>query len=260
MPNIDKHNNGDFCWFELGTTDQNGAKEFYSKLFGWSVNDFPMGPDGVYTTFQLQGRNTAAAYTLMKEQSAQGVPPHWGVYVQVASADDTAAKASQLGGTVLAPPFDVFDFGRMTAIRDPQSAVISAWQPKTHQGTGIGGVHGSVCWSELLTKDVAAAKQFYSGLFGWEMKVSRSGDFYTELGNAGRSIGGLMGIRPDMGPIPPNWGIYFLVDDIQKAVAKVGELGGAVVHPITDIPNVGPFAMVRDPQGAVFSLIKPQMM
>jgi predicted enzyme related to lactoylglutathione lyase len=259
MPNIDKHNNGDFCWYELATTDQNGAKDFYTKMFGWSVNDLPMGPTDVYTMFQLEGRDAGAAHTLPQDQRAHGVPPHWGVYVQVASADDIAARAKELGGTVLAGPFDVFDVGRMAVLRDPQGAVISAWQPNRHKGVGIAGVNGSVCWSELLTTDTSAAKDFYSRLFGWEMKVSRSGDFYTEIGNAGRSIGGLMGIRPDMGAVPPNWGIYFLVGDIHAAVARAGELGGSITCPVTEIPNVGPFAMVRDPQGAMFSLIKPQM-
>src|SRR5205807_8759663 len=113
MANIDKHPPGSFCWFELATIDQNAAKNFYTSLFGWAVNDSPMGPDDFYSMFKLQGRDTGAAYTMRKEQRAQGVPPHWMLYISVANADQAVSQAAQLGGTVLAPAFDVRDVGRM---------------------------------------------------------------------------------------------------------------------------------------------------
>ncbi len=97
MPNIDKHPIGDFCWIELATTDQTAAKKFYESLFGWNVNDFPMGPNDFYTMFSLEGRNTGAACTMRKEQEAQGVPPHWMLYVATDNADATATKAAPLG-------------------------------------------------------------------------------------------------------------------------------------------------------------------
>src|ERR1035441_4949680 len=93
MANIDHYSPGSFCWFELGTTDQNAAKTFYKSLFGWGADDMPMGPEGVYSMFTLEGRNTGAAYTLMAEMRAHGVPPHWAIYVAVESADEAAAKA-----------------------------------------------------------------------------------------------------------------------------------------------------------------------
>src|SRR5438270_13648929 len=105
MPHIEKHAPGAFCWIELGTSDQNAAKSFYSALFGWTYEDFPMGPDGFYTIFKLNGRDAAAAYTLRPQEREQGVPPHWNLYVAVESADDKAKRAAESGAKVLAQPF-----------------------------------------------------------------------------------------------------------------------------------------------------------
>ena len=107
MTNIDRHAPGSFCWIELSTSDQNAAKTFYRGLFGWDVQDSPMGPGEFYTMFQLGGRTAAAAYTMKAEEKAHGVPPHWNLYIEVENADSSAAKAKQLGGTVGAPAFDV---------------------------------------------------------------------------------------------------------------------------------------------------------
>src|SRR6476619_7189734 len=108
MANIDRHEPGSFCWIELGTTDQNGAKKFYTSLFGWSVNDFPMGPGQFYSMFQLEGRNTGAAYTL-DAKNMPGVPPNWTLYIASANADESAAKATAAGGALLGGPFDVME-------------------------------------------------------------------------------------------------------------------------------------------------------
>ena len=122
MPNIDSHKPGSFCWIELSTTDQSAAKTFYDSLFGWTANDVPMGPDGVYTMFQLAGRTTAAAATLRPVQHEAKVSPHWMLYIAVENADATAERAAKAGGKILAPPFDVMDAGRMAVIQDPTGA------------------------------------------------------------------------------------------------------------------------------------------
>ena len=120
MAEVTSHAPGAFTWIELGTTDQNGAKEFYGRLFGWTFEDQQMGPDMVYTTFRLKGRNVAAAYTLDPKQHP-GVPPHWMLYVATADADATARRVGELGGKVMAAPFDVMDFGRMAVLTDPRA-------------------------------------------------------------------------------------------------------------------------------------------
>jgi len=169
MPHIAKHSPGNFCWVELATTDQSAAQAFYAKIFGWSANNIPMGPDGVYTIFQLEGRDAAAACTLRPDQLQHSVPPHWNLYVAVQNADATAARAAELGGTVLAPPFDVMDAGRMAVLQDPTGAVFSLWQPKRNPGTGIALAHGTLCLADLSTPDQDRAGEFYSALFGWRI-------------------------------------------------------------------------------------------
>src|SRR5215469_889312 len=152
MTNASKgHPAGSFCWVELATTDQEGAKKFYSSLFGWSPNDNPMGPGEVYTIFRLNGRDAAAGYTLRKEQKDQHVPPHWALYIAANSADETASKAAKAGGTVLAPAFDVMDVGRMAVLQDPTGAVFCAWQAKKHSGLGAISENNAFCWADLST-------------------------------------------------------------------------------------------------------------
>src|SRR5262252_4847827 len=107
MAHIDKHPAGSFSWIELATTDQYAAAKFYTTLFGWTVTDNPMGGEDFYSIFQLNGHDSAAGYTMGKEQQAQGEPPHWNLYISVDNADQIAAKASEAGGKILMPAFDV---------------------------------------------------------------------------------------------------------------------------------------------------------
>lgn len=253
---ITKAKPGNFCWFELATSDQAAAKKFYGGLFGWTAFDAPMGPDAYYTMFQLRGKNVGAAYKLMPDQVQQGVPPHWGTYVAVTNADDTIAKAKTLGGTVLAGPMDVFEHGRMAVLKDPTEAVISVWQAKQHQGAELWGEENTFCWSELLTRDTTAAAKFYTALFGWKTKVTDMTNFpYTHWQNDGADIGGMMAIMKEWGPMPACWGNYVQVKNCDEIAAKATSLGGKVCMPPTDIPETGRFAMLQDPQGAMFSVI-----
>lgn len=256
MPVVATHAPGTFCWFELGTTDQAAAKEFYRSLFGWSTRDMPM-PEGVYTIFTLNDKDVGACYTLMKEQLANQVPPHWLDYVSVENVDASLARAVELGGRTITGPMDVQDFGRMGVAQDPAGAVFALWQDKGYAGVGIVGEIGTQCWSELLTRDTAKASAFYTGLLGWKAEEQRIGDtLYTTFSNATGAQGGMMAIAPDMGPLPPSWTTYFSVADCDAAVEKARSLGAEVVVPAMDVPTVGRFAGLQDPQGAHFSVIR----
>lgn len=247
---------GRFCWFELGTTDQEAAKKFYGGLFGWTHFDFPLDQGHVYTMFHLGGRQVGAAYTLMPDQVQQGVPPHWGTYVSVASVDETVEKAKALGARVLGGPMDVFTQGRLAVLQDPTGAVISLWEPKEHKGATVWGEPGSFCWSELSTRDAAAATKFYSELFGWKTKVSEGAGFpYTHWQNEGQDIGGMIQMNEQWGNMPPHWMNYIAVANCDETAAKAASLGGKVCVQPMDIPNTGRFAVIQDPQGAGFSII-----
>ena len=249
-----EHAPGSFCWAELATTDAAGARKFYSELFGWEAHDSPAGPDMVYTMLKLNGKDTGALY--QKGEEMKDVPTHWASYISVASADETAAKAKALGGTVVKEPFDVMDVGRMAVIIDPTGAAFCVWQPGTHTGYGVKGETNSVCWNELLTNDTARAIDFYTKLFGWTADTHGGAMPYTEWKNGAEHAGGMMQIAPHMGPVPPHWGIYFAVEDCDAAFQKATSLGATAYVPPMDIENVGRFAVLADPQGAGFSIIK----
>ena len=255
MPEVTQHTPGTFCWPELSTTDQKGAVTFYRALFGWEVNDQPAGPNDVYSMFEIGGKPVGAGSSLRPEERQHGVPSHWNVYVSVANADEAARRAGELGGKILAPPFDVMDVGRMAVLQDPGGAVFCVWQPKQHIGAMIIREPNTLCWTELLTGDTAAAEKFYTHLFGWTAKKGAAAPHeYTEFAVAGTPDAGMMPLDPAWGPVPPHWLSYFQVVDCDKAAARAKDLGGRVLTPPADIPNVGRFALVQDPQGATFGL------
>ncbi len=256
MPNADTHSPGSFCWIELATTDQNAAKTFYEALFGWSAIDSPMGPDEVYTMFTLAGRSAGAAYTVRPEH--KGMPPNWMLYVATANADTTAARAGELGGTVVGGPFDVATYGRMAVIQDPTGAMFSIWQAMSHPGLGVTGENGALCWADLSTPDAEKASQFYSSVFGWTIKPGENDPSgYLHITNGDVPIGGIQPASMRNPHAPPHWLIYILVADCDASAAKATELGGRLLVPPMDIEKVGRFSVISDPQGAVFAIFKP---
>src|SRR5262249_36849529 len=171
-------------------------------------------------------------------------------------ADAAAKKAKELGGSILMEPFDVMDVGRMAVIQDKQGAVFSVWEAKKHIGAEVMNEPGALCWAELDTNDTKSAEKFYTALFGWGTKPSET---YTEWQRGGQSIGGMMTIPKEWGPVPPNWLVYFMVSDVDETTKKAGSLGAEAVVPPMDIPKTGRFSVIRDPQGAVFATFKPEM-
>jgi predicted enzyme related to lactoylglutathione lyase len=250
MPVVTTHLPGSFCWIELATSDAQGGRKFYTDLFGWSVNEIPMGEEGTYLIFQKGGREVAAMYQLRPDQ--KGMPSNWMSYVAVASADESAKKAKNLGATVVLDPFDVFDMGRMAVLMDPQGGAFSVWQPKQHGGIGVHNETDTFCWDELQARDLGAAKKFYTEMFGWRLKES---DEYTEVYLGPEAIGGMMTSQAPP-EVPSYWMPYFAVDDCDGKARKAQKSGAIGIVPPTDIPNAGRFAVLQDPQGAVFAIIK----
>ena len=252
---------GEFCWTDLATTDPAAAKRFYGSLFGWESEDMPAGEGMTYTMCRLKGQFVSALYLLDKERRSQGVPPHWLPYINVRNADDAAKKITQNGGTVLQGPFDVFDAGRMAVLRDPTGAHVSVWQAKRHIGAGLINETGAVCWNELMTPDIQTAGRFYRTVFDWtsDQMDMGGGMTYTMFKAGTIQVGGMMERPARLKDVPPNWLIYFGVGDCDASAAKVGQLGGTVMQPPTDIPNVGRFAVCKDGQGAAFALFQPKM-
>jgi len=255
MPQITHHEPGSFSWAELATSDPKSAKAFYGSLFGWTAVDNSMGPgpDDVYTRLQLDGDDVAALYRMLPEQAAGGVSPNWLTYVTVWNADATARRARELGGSVVADPFDVMSYGRMAILQDPGGAMLALWQPGTHIGARRVNEPGALSWCELATRDADASSRFYTGLFDWELK--RSGEPYVEILRGSTPIGGMYVIGPEAPDVAPNWMVYFQTQDCDATAAKARSASGEVLVGPKDIAGVGRFAVLQDPQGAAFSVV-----
>ena len=117
--------------------------------------------------------------------------------------------------------------------------------------------HGAFSWFELMTRDVEGAKGFYSKLFGWTTeKMEMEGSMTYNVIKVGEDAsGGIMSIPPQAGEMPSMWGIYVTVDDVDATAQAVKEMGGQVLMGPQDIPDVGRFYVIQDPQGAVISVI-----
>ena len=242
------HPPGAFSWSDLQTDDLDRAKRFYGDLLGWSYADIPIGDDAVYSMAQVDGHNVAG----LGERQDESIPPHWNCYVTVEDVDASAARAAELGASLLAEPFDVFDAGRMAVIADPQGAALSLWQPKDNIGAGLVNEPGALTWNDLMSPDIPASSDFYRGLFGWEIaEIEGAGGQYWSITNNGRINGGIMPAPPGGHPV---WNLYFAVEDADAAVAKATSLGAGTIMGATDVPNGTRFAVLSDPSGAVFSV------
>ena len=246
---------GTFSWVDLATTDVVAAKAFYGDLFGWESEDMPAGDAGTYSMQLKDGREVAGLYELGPEMPEQGTQPHWTSYVTVADVDASATRAEELGGTVVAGPFDVMEAGRMAIVRDPQGAVIGLWQAGRHPGARLVNEAGALSWNDLITPDPHASRRFYSELFGWRIEeVPGSGGYYWSIHNRESANGGLL----PLDGVPPAWKAYFATDDLDVAIASVTDAGGSVLMPPREVP-AGRFGAVRDPQGAAFSLLEGRL-
>jgi hypothetical protein len=253
MATLTEHKPGDFCWMELGTKDQEAAKSFYGNLLGWTAQDNPMGPNDVYTMFELGGRATGGAYRVGQGSQMPEIPTHWDLYISVSSVAETAAKAADAGGLVLKGPFDVMTYGRMAVIQDPTGTIFCVWEAKQHAGIGVNAEEGAFCWADLSTPDPAKARDFYEKVFGWGIE----GEDYLHIKNGDAFIGGIQSQAHRNPNAPPHWLIYFQTADCAGATQKATGLGAQPIVPAMTMPNVGTFSIVADPQGAVFALYEP---
>lgn len=247
---------GAISWAELQTSDPVAATEFYTKVLGWTSEtmEMDMGPYTVVKAGDLQVGGIMAT-------QQPGMPPCWTLYVTVDNIDAIAAKASELGGTVLVPVMDVPTIGKFCGIQDPQGAFLMAMEyAATDDGQSdldfANGftTHGAISWSELRTPDPEGARKFYSGLFGWTFDTQEmpTGP-YSSIQVGGTGIGGI--IQPPQEGVPPHWGLYITVDDVDAVNAAATSAGATAHGPTVDVEKVGRFSFLQDPQGAMFSPI-----
>jgi len=255
MSNRDSYAEGTPSWVDLATTDLPGAKAFYSALFGWSFDDQPTDDAGqTYTMITRGERALAGMMQQPREQVDMGLPPMWNTYITTADMSATIAKVEAAGGSVMAPPFDVMDAGRMAVIVDPAGAVVCLWEAGTHPGCQIVNEPGAFAWAELQTTDQAAAAGFFGSVFDWESDVADMGPMgrMTLFKLSGDDVAS--GMDVPMPGVPAHWQVYFAVDDCDSACDTVTTNGGTVLMPVMDSPP-GRMAVVTDPAGAAFSII-----
>ena len=236
---------GKFVWHDNNSTNVEKAKTFYIDLFGWGTEIFKPGEiDYAMITAggQMHGGFGAAQ---------GGAPSHWLGHVLVTDVDETVLRAEGAGGKVLAGPMDIPEVGRMAVIADPQGAVISAFGSTGEPPAG----EGTFVWDELMTTDVDAAKSFYKEVFGWTSKDSDMGGMtYTIFVRAEDIDAAGCMERPAGVDAPPHWTPYIATQDVDATVTKAKTLGATILRDGTDIPNMGRFAIIQDPTGAVFGL------
>lgn len=248
---------GMFTWTDLAAPDPEGVKPFYAGLFGWTFKDVSMGPAGTYTLLHKDDREVGGLSSMPPEKAAQGAPPSWSSYIEVDDVDGLTSRVGELGGQVFMPPTDIGEEGRMSVIQDPTGAVACLWQSRERAETGVFNEPGMLTWNELVTRDVPGAMGFYSELLGWTYDaMETSGMLYQVIQNGDRPNGGILQMTDEWPPhVPAHWMVYFAVEDVAESVRKAEELGGTIHVAPMDI-EVGTFAVVEDPQGAVFTVFK----
>lgn len=255
MAKRDKADPSNVSWVDLQTPDLGKARKFYGELLGWT---FVGGDDpntGFYTMAQLGGRNVAG---LAKLREGSQFPPMWSVYLAVNDADAIARKVTEAGGKIVVPPMDVMEEGRMGYFADPTGAHFGVWQGRRHQGAQVIEEPGAMVWHEVYTRDLAKAQPFYMSVFGLERKrLDAEGIDYWTLQKDSRTVFGSMQMSAQFPPeVPSHWNTYFAVTDTDAAAKKAGQLGGTVMAPPFDTPY-GRMAVIVDPSGAAFCIIKP---
>ena len=255
MPQVKSYAAGTPCWLDLMTSDPEAARTFYGGLFGW---DLEVGPPETmsYTQARIGGLAVAG---LSGERKPDDIPVAWTTYLASDDVDATVREIAAAGGTVNITPVDVMDQGRMAVATDPQGAVFGLWQAGRHIGSELVNEPGTVCWNELMTPDLDATRRFYSAVFGYDwddVDTGEGGPPYATFAVDGRPVGGAMQLDPrQASTTPPSWMADFAVADADATVAKARELGGGVSVPATD-SSYGRFAILTDPQGGAFAVIR----
>jgi predicted enzyme related to lactoylglutathione lyase len=247
---------GAFLWYEVMTSDVEGARAFYTELIGWRTQEWDEG-EMPYTMWAVGERAIGGLMALPEEARQQGAPPHWMAYVGTPDVDATTRQAEQLGAKIVVPPMDIPKVGRWSLIQDPQGAMLAAYTPETAPPALPGPPEvGDISWHELATTDDAAGWKFYETLYGWNrtqtMDMGPMGPYLLFM--AGEHQGGGAYRKPPEMPAPPHWLFYIRVADLDGAARRCEQLGGKLFNGPMEVPGGDRVAQCCDPQGAAFAL------
>lgn len=245
---------GKHVWYDLMTTDPDGAKDFYTSVIGWGTQPFEGAPEP-YDMWTAGDRPIGGSMELPEEARAAGAPTHWIAYIATPDTEATAARAVELGGKVLMPTKEIPTVGSFAILQDPFGAVFAAFTPEGDSPAPDEPQHGDISWHELMTDDHEKAYQFYADLFGWEkgdpMDMGPQG-IYQLVRQDGSDFGGIMN-KPEGVPMSA-WLYYVTVSDLDQALERVTSNGGQIMNGPMEVPGGDKIAQCMDPQGGAFAL------
>lgn len=258
MTKFSSYDAGTPCWIDLNSPDVDASIEFYEAVFDWTHEDSDDGEGTrIYTNFHKDGDLVCGLGG--QQPGMEGMPAMWTTYIAVEDAEATLKKGEEAGGQVVAPAMQVMEQGKMGIMTDPAGGAIAVWQAGEHHGAQLCNEPDTWSWNELLSRDLGAAKQFYTDVFGWSYQtMDMDGLSYHVIeGGEEGGLGGLMDM-PDNLPdeVPSNWGVYFWVADAQATMDKAVEAGGQAMFGPDPTP-IGLIAGLVDPHGGTFSLLQP---
>lgn len=249
---------GTHIWYELLTTDSEGARAFYEAVVpGWKFG--PPSPEhhGYRTIDLASGGHAGGAMQLNDEMLAHGARPVWLGYVGVDDVDASAARVQARGGEIRLPAFDIPGVGRIAMVTDPQGNPFYLMRGAIEAPSDAfsTSAEGHVSWNELTTPDPAAAREFYGDLFGWTsddfMPMGENGE-YRFFAHNGTTIGAVCGL---MGSDRGRWRYYIRVPSIEASAEAVNAGGGTVLMGPHEVPGGDHIIIGNDPQGAEFALV-----
>lgn len=253
---------GSFVWYELLTTDVDGAKRFYDPVVGWTVEQQSDFPNGYRMIGRGDGKNAGGILPLSAEMQEHGARPSWMVYINVDDVDATVERITADGGKALMPPFDIPGVGRVALVADPDGAPFYLMTPQGSDEDSDAfstDLAQHVRWNELWSGDPARSIDFYTRHFGWrqdgDMDMGEMGK-YQFLHHGDTMIGAVMPRMPDM-PVSM-WNFYVGVDDIDRAAEAVRANGGQVFQEPIEIPGGEYSINATDPQGAMIGFVGPR--
>lgn len=252
-----------FCWADLSAHDKEQAKRFYRDVFGWATQDVPGAMGREYSLLLYREKPVGGLFAMPPEMRRLQMTPHWTGYVQVDSVEATAERAGALGATVVCV-MDVGTTGKMSIVKDPTGAAFALWEGDDQRRADLRESLHASCWQELLSTDVEGARSFYPQLFGWQAGS-------TGFLQGDSAVAGLLPM-PNMPGVRSQWNLYFSVDDCDAAVARALAAGGKLVGGPFDLPGfppqggselpggerpkLGRTAVLQDPEGATFCVVK----
>ncbi|MEZ5977793.1 MAG: VOC family protein [Planctomycetota bacterium] len=243
---------GYFCWHDYVSPATAKGSAYYGELLGWKTWDMPLG-DTTYTFLKANDDDQSTFGGL--EEADGGARSRWRSYVAVEDLDAMVARTAELGGKVVQPPREIPGIGRHALVADPTGAVLALYQGNEPRPAREGMTEAMPCWMELLSQDAKGSVAFLTALLGWTTRTKQvdGGHDYTMLMQGDLGVGGVM--QAPTKEIPSHWYPFFMTGDLAAAHERATRLGGTSCMPPTEIGDgMGSFAIVNDPNGAVFGL------